>query len=72
MKIIIKVKTKAKEEKIIKKGENNFEIWVKQVPEKGKANIVVVKLLADYFKVSQDNLRIIRGKTSRIKTIILS
>lgn len=67
MKITIKVKTKAKEEKVVEIGDNNFEVWVKQLPEKGKANEAIVKIVAKYFKTPQNSVKIIAGKTSRQK-----
>lgn len=69
MKIKVKVKTKAKEEKVIKAGETSFEVWVKQAPENGKANTAVVKALAKYFKMPQNNFKILAGTTSHKKEI---
>ena len=37
------------------------------VPEKGKANEKVVKLLADYFNTSKSNVIIISGQSSSVK-----
>lgn len=72
MKITIKVKTKAKEEKVVETGDNNFEVHVKQIPEKGKANIAVIKLLAKHFKIPQNSIRIITGKTNSHKVVEIS
>ena len=72
MRTTIKVKTKAKEEKVIKTGENSFEVWVKQVPEKGKANTAVLKALAKYFKIPQNSVKIIAGKANSSKVVEIS
>ncbi len=72
MKIIVKVKTKAKEEKVVEIGDNSFEVYVKQIPEKGKANTAVIKALAKHFKIPQANISIITGKTSRQKIITIN
>ena len=72
MKKTVKVKTKAKEEKVVEVGERSFEVWVKALPEKGKANTAVVKLLAKYFKMSQNNIKIIVGKTNSRKIAEIS
>jgi len=69
MKIFVKVKPKAKEEKVQKIDGINFKVWVRELPEKGKANRAVIKSLADYFKVSQSNIKIISGSASRLKII---
>ncbi|MEK7104037.1 MAG: DUF167 domain-containing protein [Patescibacteria group bacterium] len=69
MKITIKVKTKAKKEKVVEIGDNNFEVWVKQLPEKGKANEAIVKIVAKYFKTPQNSVKIIAGKNNSRKII---
>ncbi|HUW71895.1 MAG TPA: DUF167 domain-containing protein [Candidatus Humimicrobiaceae bacterium] len=69
MKIFVKVKPRAKEEKVQKIDGINFKVWVRELPEKGKANRAVIKSLADYFKVSQSNIKIISGSVSKLKII---
>jgi uncharacterized protein YggU (UPF0235/DUF167 family) len=39
------------------------------VPEKGRANEAVIKLLAKYFKVSKNKIEIVGGKTARTKIV---
>jgi uncharacterized protein len=69
MKLFIKVKTKAKKEKVEKVDEINFKVSVKEPPVKGKANIAVIKALAEYFNISRDMLKIVSGTGSRLKII---
>lgn len=69
MKIFVQVKPKAREEKIMKLSDTYFKVWVKELPEKGKANRAVIKVLADYFKVGQSDVEIILGSTSKIKIV---
>jgi len=69
MKIFVKVKPKSKKEKIEKLGNTNFKVYVKELPEKGKANVAVLKALADYFGVSRQNVQIVSGSTSKLKVI---
>jgi len=69
MKIFVKVKPKANEEKVIKLSDTNFKVQVKESPEKGKANRAVIRMLADYFNTSQSNIKIISGSTSKLKII---
>ena len=54
---------------MVKIGDNNFEVWVKEIPEKGKANTAVIKAFAKHFKIPQDNIKIISGKSSHKKIL---
>jgi len=58
----------AGKEEIIKKGEAAFEIWVKEKPIKGLANRRVIEILSEYFKVSFNQVRLIKGFKQRNKT----
>ena len=65
--IKIKIKTKAKEEKLITKGEL-WEAWVKEPPEQGKANAALIKLIK---KTLGKDAKIIKGHKNRVKIISL-
>jgi len=69
MKIFVKVKPRAKIEKVEKVDERNFTVFVKEPPIKGLANQAVTKVLAEYFKVSSSKVKIISGHTSKQKII---
>jgi len=69
MKIFVRVKPKAKEEKVLKINDKNFKVSVKEAPEKGRANRAVLKALADYFGTSHSNIKIISGFASKLKVI---
>lgn len=69
MKIFVKVKPGAREKKIKKIDEINFEVCVKEPPVKGMANRAVIRALADYFNTPVSGVNIISGHTSRHKTI---
>jgi len=43
--------------------EVHYKVKVTAVPEKGKANLQVIKLLSEYFKISKSKIEIIRGQT---------
>ena len=45
-------------------------VRVRATPENGAANTAVIKLLAKHFGVSKSALRLAKGQTSRLKTII--
>ena len=69
MKIFVKVKPAAKEEKVEKINETTFYVEVKEPPVEGRANMAVIRALADYFGVPQLNVRIVSGFTSKMKII---
>jgi len=71
MKITVKVKTKAKEQRVEKVAENVFAVWVKEPAQKGKANSAVIKAVAKHFKTPQSNVQIASGLSSRQKIIII-
>lgn len=67
MKIYVKVKPNAKQERLEKIAEDNFLVWVKEKPQDGKANDAVVKVLAEYFEIPKSAVILLRGQTSRQK-----
>ncbi len=69
MKIFVKVKPKAKEEKVEKIDDINFNVKVRELPEKGKANRAVIRALADYFNIGQSNIQIVSGSKAKLKII---
>ncbi len=69
MKISVKAKPNSKEEKIEKIDETNYVVFVKEPPEKGKANGAIRNALAVYFKISSARVKIVAGYSSRSKII---
>jgi hypothetical protein len=67
MRIFVKSKPGAREEKVEKVDEKNYVVAVKEPPEKGKANQAIAKALAKYFKVSFVDIILVSGGTSRQK-----
>lgn len=79
MRIIVKAKTRAKTEKVerlnqpsLNFGPSNTEIitykvWVKEAPVAGKANEAIIRVLAEYFKTKQSNVRLLSGQTAKQK-----
>ncbi|MFH1049146.1 MAG: DUF167 domain-containing protein [Patescibacteria group bacterium] len=80
MRIICHITPHAKENKIEKQqvlalggidandGEL-YKVYVTAAPEKGKANKKMIELLAEYFKVSKSQIRIVKGEISRNKIV---
>jgi len=69
MKINVKAKPSAREEKVEKIDDNNFIVSVKEPPEKGKANEAIRNALAVYFKTASARVKIVSGYSSRNKII---
>ena len=68
MKISVKVKPNARQEKIERINESHFLIRVKEKPQEGKANKAVIKVLAEYFGVPQSQIVLLKGQSSKEKT----
>jgi len=45
--------------------------YLKSAPEKGKANNELIKLLSKWLKVPQKDINIIKGATTRNKTLMI-
>lgn len=72
MKIFVQAKPNSKEEKVEKiliGGQESYRVYVKEPPVQGRANAAIIKLLADYFKVSPYKVGIISGHASRQKVV---
>jgi len=77
MKILVKAKPFSKEEKVEKIPQEGFDfldnkmdsykVWIKEVPEDGKANAAVIKLLAKHFNTPKSNIELISGGKSHDK-----
>lgn len=73
----IRVTPNAKAERIVKQGSGSdgipyYKVYVTAVPEDGKANKAVIKLMAKTFNVSKSSIEIARGHTSKDKTLHIS
>lgn len=68
--MIIKVKVHpgSREEKIEKLNENEYEVYLKEGAEKGKANVELVRLLSKEFGVNRNKIKI-KGLVSRKKIV---
>jgi len=49
--------------------EHAFDIYVKEPPDKGKANKAVINFLSKYFDVPSSSFSIIKGHKSKTKII---
>jgi len=67
MKIKVKVFPESKQNKIIKKNKDEFQLYVREKAEMGQANKAVIEFLAAYFNISLSNIRLIKGFHQRNK-----
>jgi len=65
----IKVQPNAKKNKIFEEKDNFLKIKICAIPENGKANDELIKFLSKHFKTTKTNIKIIKGKTSKNKTV---
>ncbi|MBI1833344.1 MAG: DUF167 domain-containing protein [Candidatus Andersenbacteria bacterium] len=69
MKVIVQMHPGSSQAKVEKIDEGNYKVWVRAIPEKGKANAEMLELLADRFHVAKSSIRIVIGKTAREKLV---
>jgi uncharacterized protein (TIGR00251 family) len=65
--IKVKVSPGCKKDEIIKKKDDEFEVKVKEKAEEGRANRAVIKVLADYFKIDESRIKLVKGFKTRNK-----
>jgi len=53
--------------KLIPEDEEWYTVSVKERPVEGRANEAIIKLLAEYFKVSRSQIKLVIGGTSKKK-----
>lgn len=69
MKLSVKVKPNAKQQKIEEDEAENLTVWLKSPPTEGKANQELIELLSQKFKVPKSQIAIKSGQNSRQKII---
>lgn len=69
MRIIVQMHPRSTQQKVEKIDEGNYQVWVRAIPEQGKANAAMIELLADHFRVAKSAVRIVIGKTAREKLV---
>lgn len=69
MKIKVKVIAGSRQQKIEELSDGSLKVHLTAVREKGKANEQLIKLLADYYKVSKSRIEITRGHLASQKVV---
>jgi len=67
--IKLKVHAASREERIIKKADDAYEIWVKAQPERGLANASALRALAPALGVDVKKILLVKGAHSPAKIV---
>ena len=67
--IVVKVKTNASKNEVKLIDNKKLSVKTTATPEKGRANKQVILLLAKFYKISKNQLKIVRGLKSKNKVI---
>lgn len=69
MLVKVKVFPNSKKVFVVQKANDNFEVRVKEKPERGLANQAVITAIASYLGVSASKIRLVRGAKKRSKIL---
>ena len=69
MRIYVKVSPRSSKNEVIKSSAGDYRVKLTAPPVDGKANDMLIRVLAEYFGVSKSSLKIIGGKTARTKIV---
>lgn len=69
MRFFVKVKTRSKKPGVEKVDESNFVVRVNEAPIEGRANVAVIKALAENFNIPNWRIKIVGGATSSNKIV---
>lgn len=71
MKIVVKVIPSSKQNALTRLSDGTWRIHLQAPPDKGKANVALIRFLSQALSLPQSSIQILRGHTSRIKTLEL-
>lgn len=72
MRIYVKVSSRSSKNEVLKISEGEYKIKITAPPVDGAANEMLIKILAEYLDVPRGRLKIIGGKSTRIKIVEIS
>ncbi len=65
----VKVITRASKNEVVEENFGKLKVYLTAVPEKGKANKLLLKILAKHFNVKPSQVSLVLGKTSHNKLV---
>lgn len=66
----VRVTPHARQNKVVE-CDGILRVYTTAVPDKGRANVAVIELLAGYFKVPKSRIKILSGLAFREKTVTI-
>jgi len=69
MRIYVKVIPRSSLNKVEKLSEGDYKVKLTAPPIDGKANDMLIQVLAEYFGIAKSSLKIVGGKTAKVKII---
>jgi uncharacterized protein YggU (UPF0235/DUF167 family) len=69
MKIFVKAHPKSKKIEVLQKDVDHYEVWVREAPNKGKANEAVIEALSEHLGMVRSKMSVSSGHASRNKVI---
>ncbi len=67
MLVKVKVYPETKKEKLVKKSDDSYDVYVKDKAERGMANRRVAEIIANHFGVVAGKIKLIKGGNRRNK-----
>lgn len=71
MKLFIRTKPNARENRVQKLDPSHLVVFIKAPPQEGRANEALIETLSKYFDVTKDAIRIVSGQRSKLKIIAI-
>ena len=71
MQISVKLHPKSSKREVRKISDRMYEVYVHSVPTKNSANLELIELLSEHFKVAKSKIEIIKGSRSKQKMIAI-
>jgi len=69
MRVYVKVTPRASKNEVIKISEGEYKVKLTAAPVDNQANLMLKKVLAEYFDVPKSSLTIVAGKTAKTKLV---
>lgn len=66
--VVVHVKLGSKKGPLVEQAaDGSLVVYVREAAVEGKANVAVIKLLAEYFNAPKSNVQLVAGHKSKIK-----
>ncbi|EKE19017.1 MAG: hypothetical protein ACD_9C00166G0003 [uncultured bacterium] len=69
MRIYVRVSPRSSKNEVVKISEGEYKVKLTAAPVDGQANDMLIRVLAQFFKVSKSCVNIVGGKTAKIKIV---